>query len=170
MLAEIFPQVITIELSDELYRGASAELAALPNIRLFHGDSRELLRDVLTPAAPTFYWLDGHWSGGSTAGEQAECPLLAELDAISGGHPNDAIVVDDARFITASPPPPHNADAWPTLLDVIDALRTPTSQRHITLLDDLVIAVPRQARPLVEDYARSRQEAPQRRRRWRFIR
>jgi hypothetical protein len=169
VLAGIFPRVITIELSEELYRDASVELAALPNIQLLHGDSRELLKDVLTPAEPTFYWLDGHWSGGSTAGAQAECPLLVELDAIRCGHPNDAIVVDDARFITASPPPPHNPDDWPTLVDVIDALRTPTSQRHITLLDDLVIAVPQRARPLVEDYARGRQDTSQQRSRWRFI-
>jgi hypothetical protein len=166
-LAEVFAQVVSIELSQELHDQARAELSDLTNVELFSGDSRELLRTLVTPTKPTFYWLDGHWSGGEAAGVGSECPLLDELAAIANGHQNDSIVIDDARFFTTSPPPPHDPAQWPTLVQVIDALRQFGRSRFITLINDLVIAVPDDARSIVDEWARRETSAP--RRRWPFV-
>jgi hypothetical protein len=166
-LAEVFDQVVSIELSQELHEQARAGLSDVINVELLSGDSRELLRTLVTPNQPTFYWLDGHWSGGETAGIGSECPLLDELAAIADGHESDSIVIDDARFFTASPPPPHDPAQWPTLVQVIDALRQFGQSRFITLINDFVIAVPDDARSIIDEWARSETST---RRRWPFVR
>lgn len=152
-LAGIFDEVVTIELSEELYRSAAEELASSRNVRPMLGDSRLLLGPLAAVGVPTLYWLDGHWSGGSTAGAGHECPVLDELDAIAGGHRHDCVLIDDARLFAASPPPPHDPAHWPTLLKVLDALRAHWPSHHVTVLHDIVIAVPSAARPAVEAFA-----------------
>jgi hypothetical protein len=153
-LATIFDDVVTIELSEDLYRAAARELAGDPKIAAVHGDSRTVLGPLGAERLPTLYWLDGHWSGGNTAGTAHECPLLEELAAIGGGHPADCILIDDARLFSAAPPPPHDPAQWPTLIEVFDALRLHRPEHHITILHDLVIAVPQAARPAVDAFGR----------------
>ena len=88
-LADIFPKVVTIELSDELYEKARSSLRDQPTIKALHGDSRLLLAGLVDPEVATLFFLDGHWSGGYTAGQESECPVLQELAALRGGNPND---------------------------------------------------------------------------------
>src|SRR4051812_42386278 len=95
-LAGIFPSVITIELDQELHRAAVEKLADLPGVQARQGHSADVLKDVAADAgAPTFYFLDGHFSGGVTSGDEDECPLLRELEAIGPGHPDDFLLIDD---------------------------------------------------------------------------
>lgn len=51
------------------------------------------------------FWLDGHWSGGFTAGEADECPLLGELNSLCA-RTHDIVLIDDARFLNAAPSTP----------------------------------------------------------------
>src|SRR5213594_1151332 len=67
LLAEIFDDVVTIELSEDLHDAAARELAGLGNVRALQGDSRLELGPLAVESVPTLYWLDGHWSGGNTA-------------------------------------------------------------------------------------------------------
>lgn len=154
LLAMSFPEVVTIELSDVLAREAAEALAREPRIRVLQGHSVERLAE-LTSGAPTLWFLDGHWSGDATAGSDDECPILAELTVIAGGHPDDVVVVDDARLFAAPPPPPHDAAQWPTLIQVIDQLRSLWPVHHITLLDDQLIAVPQRAKASLDAYGQS---------------
>lgn len=154
-LSRVFPQVVTIELAPALHAAASARFAReAPNVRALRGDSGATLRNLPTASTGTFFFLDGHWSTGPTAGRERECPLMDELAAIAPGHPNDCIVIDDARLLAAAPPPPHDPAQWPTLMDVFDALRSSYPEHHVTLVADQVIAVPRRAKPVIDDYAR----------------
>lgn len=141
-LAEVFPSVTTIELSAELQAAAGRTLAAVPQVTSVQGDGPEHLARTLDPAVPTLYFLDGHWSGGSTEGVEEECPVLRELEAIAAGHRDDCIIVDDARLFCSAPPPPHRPEQWPTLLELFDALRVTRPGHLITVLDDQVVAVP----------------------------
>jgi hypothetical protein len=100
------------------------------------------------------YWLDGHWSGGPTAGAGAECPLLDEIAAIAKGHPDDCVLIDDARLFAAAPPPPHDPEQWPTLVAVFDALRSARHGAHVTMIGDVVIAVPARAKAAIDRYGR----------------
>jgi hypothetical protein len=154
-LAEMFPAVVTIELSAGLHTAAVAELAGIPAITALHGNSAALLPELADPATPTLWFLDGHWSGGPTAGEEAECPVLDEIAALAAGHANDCVLIDDARLFAAPPPPPHDPAQWPSLVEVFDALRAVQPEHHVTVLADLVIAVPRAAKPIVDRFGQS---------------
>jgi hypothetical protein len=159
LLADLFESVVTIELSESLAARAALELADLPNVTVRHGDSREVLPELAAADVPTLYWLDSHWSGGETAGVGHECPLLGELAAIGAGTAEDAVLVDDARLFTASPPPPHDPAAWPTIVEVFDALCSARRDHHLTVLHDLVIAVPARARDLADQFGRGELDA-----------
>ncbi|MDR1514735.1 MAG: hypothetical protein LBS45_03495 [Synergistaceae bacterium] len=63
-----------------------------------------VLKDVLDGKnSPMLFWLDAHWSGGDTAGENIQCPLLEELKIILDSNSSHFILIDDARLILASP-------------------------------------------------------------------
>lgn len=151
-MAGIFARVVTIELSDELFERAAESLRDEPAIEVLHGDSRDLLGGLVDPAVGTLFFLDGHWSAGITARGGIECPVLDELRALAGGSADDCFVIDDARFFTASPAPPLDPSQWPTLMEVLDALRAGWPRHHLTLLDDQVIAVPQAAKARVDRY------------------
>lgn len=164
ILAEVFPSAATIEWSAEVHASAQQRLARFEftNLRLIQGDSRRELGPLAGEGKPTLYFLDGHWSGGNTAGAEDECPVLEEVEAISPGHPDDCIVIDDARLFTASPAPPHDPAQWPTLLELIDALRAGRPEHSITVLHDQVIAVPMRAKPIIDAYGRGPEPKPER--------
>jgi hypothetical protein len=153
-LGLMFPEVASIELAPELARSAQESLADVPHVRVLEGDSRDWLARLADPELPTLYFLDGHWSGGPTAGEQAECPVIDELRAIAPGHRDDCILIDDARLFTASPPPPHDPDEWPDLVELLDLMREIRPEHHVTVLHDLVIGVPARARHYVDEFGR----------------
>lgn len=151
-LASVFSSVVTIELSEELHRSAEKVLGDLPGVRTLQGHSATRLHGVRDPTVPTLFYLDGHWSGGITEGNNSQCPVLAEIEAIRAGSPDDCIIVDDAGMFTSAPPPPHSAEQWPTLLAVFDAIRGIHPGHLVTLLNDQIIAVPPRARPAVDAY------------------
>lgn len=151
-LALVFPRVITIEWSEQLHRDAAAALADTPSIEALQGHSARVLQETRDPAVATLYFLDGHWSGGATAGAEDECPVLGELEAVAGGHPDDCVIIDDARLFASAPPPPHRPEAWPTLLELFDAVRATRPGHLVTVLGDQVIAVPSRARPAIDAY------------------
>jgi hypothetical protein len=153
LLAGAFPSVTTIELSPELHEDARERLADVPAVLCVQGDSSEVLRDLVDPSIPTLYWLDGHWSGGPTAGAESECPVLAEIQHIGRGHPDDCLLIDDARLFIASPPPPHDPAQWPSLVELFDVIRESRPDVHVTVVADVVIAVPARAKPLVDRHA-----------------
>ena len=154
LMGELFESAVSIELSPELATAAGQELAAVDNVEILQGDSRELLPTLVDAEQPTLYFLDGHWSGGETAGQEFECPVLGEVTALSAGHRDDCVVIDDARLFTASPPPPHDPDKWPTIAELFDALRTAKPGHHVTVLQDVVVAVPTSVKPIVDEWGR----------------
>jgi hypothetical protein len=151
-LTSVFGSVITIELSRELHERAATALGDLPQVEAMQGHSSDVLRTVVRDDTPTFYFLDGHWSRGSTEGADQECPLLDELAAIGAGHREDCVIIDDARLFTSAPPPPHDPTHWPTIAEVFDAIRAQRPDHSVTVLADQVIAVPQRAKPVIDAY------------------
>jgi predicted O-methyltransferase YrrM len=149
-LAGLFDEVVTIELSPELHAEASRRLADLDQVTLRLGHSVDHLAQLAEEQRPTLYFLDGHWSGPGTAGEDDQCPVVRELEQIAAGHPDDAIVIDDARHFAAPPPPICDASQYPTLMELLDQLRTARPQSHITLIEDQIISVPARAKGAVD--------------------
>jgi hypothetical protein len=152
-LAQVFPEVVTIEIMPHLHAKAVARLKAT-GVRTLVGDSVDLLLN-LRDGPPTFYWLDGHWSGGDTGGVDRQCPVLDELAALEGGDTLDCILIDDARLFLATRPPLDRAQ-WPTIGEVIDGLRRVRPGHHVTVGHDVVVAVPEHARDLADAFVLER--------------
>lgn len=151
-LATVFESVVTIEVSPELAAAAAARLRDCPAVQVRQGHSVRLLTEARDTTLPTLYFLDGHWSGGVTGGEDDECPVLEELRVIGRAHTHDCFVIDDARLFASAPPPPHRSAMWPELTDVIDQLRDLHPGHVVTVLNDQLIAVPRAAKPALDAY------------------
>jgi hypothetical protein len=157
-----FEQVYTIEKADGLYQKYHRELRAVGNVEPLLGDSKTVLPQVvaLLANAPAVFWLDGHWSGGETAGADDECPVLAELAALSG-RGRDIVLIDDARLFLSAPPAPHDAAQWPTMLDISAALLGWATRPFVQVIDDVIFISPRDERIKTRliDYGRARAPA-----------
>jgi len=153
ILAGLFPQVVTIEVDGALVVAASRALAGLPNVTVVHGFSSVELARLVDPHTQTLYCLDSHFSGGVTGGGEAECPLMDELAAIAGGHPDDCVLIDDARLFLAPPPPPHSEEAWPRYRTIEDALLAANPRRRVIVAHDTIVAVPERAADLARAFA-----------------
>lgn len=140
-LSPIFPEVVSIELAQQFYDYAREAFAGQPHVRIVHGSSAVELIRLVDSARPTFYFLDAHWSGGTTAGEDSQCPVLEELDAICGGSERDCIVIDDARLFR-EPPQQHDPLQWPSLEEISSRLERMHPGHRIGIVDDQIVCVP----------------------------
>jgi hypothetical protein len=148
-----FARVTTVEFSRALYEDLRAQHDGIGNVRFIFGDSREALKAILPKLdRPALFWLDSHWSGGRTYGENDECPLLEEIEAIVSSAQTHFLFIDDARLFASPPPRPHRIEQWPTIGQVIGALTSAKQRYYIVILEDVIIAVPEYARALVAGY------------------
>jgi hypothetical protein len=160
--ARHFQDVYTIERAEVLFREFGPQLSQLKGVRPLLGDSRQALPLVLKEVGQRncVVWLDGHWSGGHTAGSGDECPLLDELSALAG-RKHDIILIDDARLFLSAPPQPHIAAQWPTMMEIIGVLSGFNPPPFVQIVDDVIFAVHDNAplRDCLVQYARSRAES-----------
>lgn len=150
---ENFKGVVTIEAAPALHATASAAGKHQGNVQYLLGDSGQLLPGVVAGLkSPALFWLDGHFSGDDTAGTGYECPLVAELKAVAASPLAHAIFIDDARLLLSTPKSGHKREQWPTLIEMIDALRACAGNPHIVVIADIIIAVPDTHRRILEDW------------------
>ncbi len=121
-MSEKFRKVYTIEKSDVMFDIAKENLKDIKNITMLKGDTREHLYSIMENNNNLLFWLDAHWSGGETYGEEDECPLIEELKTIFKYNKNYAILIDDARLFLAPPPYPHKIENWPSLKDIFNVM------------------------------------------------
>ena len=117
-----FRKVYTIEKSDVMFDIANENLKDISNVAMLKGDTREHLHSILENNDNLLFWLDAHWSGGETYGEEDECPLIEELEIIFEYNKNYVILIDDARLFLAPPPYPHKIENWPSLTDILNSM------------------------------------------------
>ena len=154
--AEHFERVVTIEFSQQMHQKAQGKLNGQTNVELYFGDSQKILPEIISNiSSPGIFWLDAHWSGSETYGENDECPLLAEIEVIRSMSEPQFILIDDARLFLSPPPWPHSAAQWPTIKDVIDAIYINSPDYYVVVFRDVIIAVPQYAKPFMADYCQS---------------
>lgn len=94
----LFRRVLSIELSPELCRAAQARFARARNVTILEGDSGELIQSVVAGlGSPAVFWLDGHYSAGTTARGDVDTPVRRELEVVLGSAAGHVVLVDDAR-------------------------------------------------------------------------
>jgi len=103
---DVFDEIRSIELNPKFYRIARKRFARHSYVTIVHGDSGEVLGQVLSGVdRPCLFWLDGHYTSGKYAirGDR-ETPIEKELRHIAG-HPlksSHVILIDDARDYTGT--------------------------------------------------------------------
>ena len=156
--AKHFGRVITIEAAESLFVKSKQKLSRQSNVECLCGDSGELLRELAFDTDETvLFWLDAHWSCGETFGENHECPLVDELDAIYTNCANPYVVIDDATFFTSIPPEPHDVEQWPTILQIADQVRG-FIDAFVTVVDQTIVIVPYEKRQVIYDFVRRPQQ------------
>jgi hypothetical protein len=157
-----FETVHTIERAEGLYHLHRNQLAAIRGVTPHLGDSRAILPRILDEIGTrrALFWLDGHWSGGETAGAIDECPLIDELACLVD-RTDDIILIDDARLFLSAPPSPHDADQWPTILDIGAMLVRAPRLPFVQIVDDVIFIVPDkpELQQYLTDYSRRRSGA-----------
>lgn len=105
-VAPFFRQVHTIELSQDLYEKAKEKLSFLAHVTVYHGNSAEVFKSIIPLCKGTvLFWLDAHYSGGSTALSNSDpnsahsvTAIRQELEAIAQSGLTDCLIlVDDIR-------------------------------------------------------------------------
>jgi hypothetical protein len=141
--ANHFEIVHTIERAESLYNLHSRELSQIKGVKPHLGDSRNVLPQIVKDirGQRAVYWLDGHWSGGETAGEFDECPLLDELACLANCT-QDIILIDDARLFLCAPPLPHNPSQWATISEIFNVLPLSAKKSFVQIVDDVIFIIP----------------------------
>lgn len=150
-----FDTVDTIEYSESLYKQACQTYGNKENINFHFGDTRIRLRELLIRnAEPNIIWLDAHWCGDLSYGEDDQCPLLTELEIIAENGIGHFILIDDARLFMAPPPKPNRVDHYPDISTVLMKLSTQGFCNYI--YEDVIIAVPKLANDSFRRYLQDR--------------
>jgi len=146
-----FQKVHTIEKAESLFILHKDNLSRIKNVKPYLGDSKDILTKIVSSLGSdrALYWLDGHWSGGETAGEDNECPLLEEIASISN-RAEDIILIDDARLFLCAPPEPHDPAQWPTIPDILKTLEKSGLEHFMQIIDDVIFIVP--DKPKLKDH------------------
>ncbi len=134
-------EIYSIELDPTHYENARKRFAGYANIHLFQGQSGEILPEVLKGIRkPCLFWLDAHWSGGSTARGDLETPIMREIACVLN-HPLSAqhvILIDDARCFTGQ-------NDYPPLKTVEQCIRAVHPDWVFEVRDDIIRTHARQS-------------------------
>lgn len=151
-----FEEIHSVESSAEYYTQGVSRFRDDAKVFLHFGHSPEVLRQ-LAPSLlgrSILYWLDAHWCEADyAAGNKSPCPLLDELDAISGLNEQSVILIDDARLFLCPPPRPHGVSQWPSFNSILKCLRRLGSVHEVMVLNDVLIFYPSAVREPLSQYA-----------------
>lgn len=101
-LKNSFDSLYSIELSSDLYDKAKARFNRYPHIKIYNGDSKDILPQIVKQLdEPALFWLDAHYSGGVTA--FSENPIIHEVTTIIKAKKEDVVVIDDLRLFGTDP-------------------------------------------------------------------
>lgn len=129
-LAERAPQVISLEPAPTLWERAAQRFAPSDTVTILNKSSEAGFLDTfdLIQSSSVCFWLDGHYSGGSTFSGPEDTPIVHELESITrkvkdGTLKQVAVFIDDVREFASlnrewdSRPP---ASGYPLLHVIVD--------------------------------------------------
>ncbi|CAI8271948.1 MAG: Uncharacterised protein [Gammaproteobacteria bacterium] len=105
-----FSRIFTVEVQPDYASLAAERFSRFNHIDVIEGDSAVRLKDIVPQIEDrALYWLDGHYSSGTTGSGKNECPIWSELDTIFDcSKAPFYIMIDDARCFGEDP-------AYPTM-------------------------------------------------------
>ena len=102
-MLNMFEEVYSIELDQMLAEKARRLFAGYRRVHIVEGESSQVLPGILAGIQrPCLFWLDAHYSGGSTAKGPLDTPIVEELNCILCHDCADShvLLIDDARCFT----------------------------------------------------------------------
>jgi hypothetical protein len=127
-------EIFSIELDETYFHNTQKRFAGYPNIHILQGQSGEMLPKVLKDIdKPCLFWLDAHWSGGSTAKAETQTPIVHEMQCILD-HPRATehiVLIDDARCFTGE-------SDYPTLGELERFIRSFYPDCFFEVKDDII--------------------------------
>lgn len=128
-----FKRIYSIELDTQLCERATKRFQRDRHVKIIQGDSGiELGKIVGQLDQPALFYLDGHYSGGTTAKGTGDTPIYEELahifNARERGH---VIVIDDARCFGTDP-------AYPSIEKLREFIRSKRPDARIEIEDDSI--------------------------------
>lgn len=129
-----FKEIHSIEINKSLYDSAVEKFKDDSTIKIWHGDSPDILREQILPIIKgrITFWLDGHGCAGCEGSEKyGSCPLLHELESIkSFGTKDHVIFADDQRMF--------DTNIWEmSREDYLDKLKSINENYKIDWLDSV---------------------------------
>lgn len=133
-----FSKVLSVELSDGLYETNREIFRSEKTVRIFHGDSADLLGEMIDASyGRIVFWLDGHYSDGITALGESVTPILNELCVIKQkGRKGDCVLIDDIRLFVGRA-------GYPKIDEVKAILYGISADVDINVDGDCLMALPR---------------------------
>lgn len=132
-----FTQIYSIELDYELWKQAKRRFKNHKNITILQGDTSVILQEVVNQLnSPALFFLDGHYSGGITAGKDLVCPIYNELKAIFRSNIKKKIIlIDDARAFGSE-------KNYPSLNDLINFIKSYSPHLNVEIKHDIIRVTP----------------------------
>jgi hypothetical protein len=136
-MARRFDRIYSVEFVPELAERAQRKFARQPHIKIFCGDSRMVIPELLGMlTAPALFWLDaGYYGWIGKQGDQQR--LSSELEAILSHRFQHVILFDDARGLTGR-------DGIPSVEDVKAYVNTRFPNLSIEVKHDIMRITPRE--------------------------
>ena len=153
-----FEEVVSVELSSELWIKATKRFESDSNVRILQGDSATRLSQLRSVYKNTsaLYWLDAHWCESDiTAGKLSQCPLVNELKAIGKLNSESVILIDDARLFLAPPPAPHEISQWPSFHEIVVVMLSMSSEHELMVVNDVIAFFPKNVKVAMQLYAKT---------------
>jgi hypothetical protein len=127
-----FDDLYSVELSDVFFDKACARFAREPHIHLRRGDSARVLPEILAELRqPALFWLDAHYSGGSTARGVVDTPVADELVQLLAGAHDHVILIDDARDF-------NGTHGYPTIEQLREMVAAERPSYELSVAQDII--------------------------------
>lgn len=141
--AQVFKQVHTIELSEELFQYVCQRFAHRSGIFPYQGDSGVLLHQIVAQTGSDqriAILLDSHWSGGDTA-KGFDVPIIRELEGIKkSGIKSCIILIDDIRCFQKQSDQSPDTYRYPELSSIIEYIKAIDDNYTCLVYGDLLLA------------------------------
>jgi hypothetical protein len=96
-------EIYSVELNLVFFQSAQKRFKGYNNIHILHGQSSNVLPMIIKDInKPCLFWLDAHYSGGSTSKGESNTPVMQEIECILDHDKvfEHIILIDDARCFT----------------------------------------------------------------------
>ncbi len=131
----VFRKIYSVEIDRALAEKAQRRFANQEHITIYHGNSAEVLPDILKQVdGVSLFWLDAHYSGGITGKTYTNTPIMHELEIIFEQCSYDKIfLIDDARHFVGK-------NGYPTIEELKDYILSRLPDYIFEVKDDIIKA------------------------------